>query len=115
QLLADELEGAFDEVSWAIDEAAVERLSALPPLTVEVLFYAAREAIRNAARYGRGSEADRPLHLRIAASAAPDLRLLIEDNGVGIQPASKEQGGSQQGVALHRALLAIVGGTLAVE
>lgn len=115
QLLADELAGAFDEVSWVIDETAVERLSALPPLTVEVLFYAAREAIRNAARYGRGSEADRPLHLRIAASAAPDLRILIEDNGVGIQPASKEQGGSQQGVALHRTLLAIVGGTLAVE
>ena len=115
QLLADELPGAFEDIFWEIDEAAAEQLITLPPLTVEVLFYAAREAIRNAARYGRGAEAERALHLRITVSTAQGLLMNIEDNGVGLQPAGREQGGSQQGMALHSTLLAIVGGTLAVE
>jgi signal transduction histidine kinase len=32
---------------------------ALPSLTAETIFYAAREAIRNAARHGRGEDAAR--------------------------------------------------------
>lgn len=115
QLLADELHSAFDAVTWEIDESAAERLLALPPLTIEVLFYATREAIRNAARYGRGAEADRPLHLRISANTDSGLILKIEDNGVGLQSVKQNQGGSQQGVALHSTMLAIVGGTLSLQ
>jgi signal transduction histidine kinase len=115
QLLADELHSTFDEVSWEVDAAAAERLMTLPPLTVEVLFYAAREAIRNAARYGRGDDAARPLHLRIAVGIDDGLIMKIEDNGVGLQPFNQKQTGSQQGVALHSTMLAIVGGTLSLE
>jgi signal transduction histidine kinase len=113
QLLADELKGAFDNVTWEIQPEAAERLAVLPALTVEVLFYAAREAMRNAARYGRGDERGRPLCLRIAASANPRLTVSIEDDGVGAQPEAGPQS-SGQGLALHSAMLAVVGGTLAV-
>jgi signal transduction histidine kinase len=114
-LLADELHGAFDEVAWEIDPAAAERLLTLPPLTVEVLFYAAREAIRNAARYGRGVEPARPLHLRISVAIDNGLVMKLEDNGVGLQPSTPNQTGSGEGVALHSTMLAIVGGTLSLQ
>jgi signal transduction histidine kinase len=113
QLLADELKDAFDDVKWNIEPQAAERLAKMPALTVEVLFYAAREAIRNAARYGRGDDSNRSLCLCIAASANPQLALCIEDNGVGLQREDEPQS-SGQGLALHSAMLAVVGGTLAV-
>src|SRR5207302_8716203 len=50
----DEFPGAFDQVTWHVDPEAVQRLETISPLTAEVLFYATREAVRNAARYGRG-------------------------------------------------------------
>jgi signal transduction histidine kinase len=114
-LLADELHAAFDEVAWEIDPAASERLLTLPPLTIEVLFYAAREAIRNAARYGRGGEPARPLHLRVAVYIDSGLIMKIEDNGEGLQPSNQNQTSSQQGLALHSTMLAIVGGTLSLH
>ena len=41
------------------------------------------------------------------------MELTVDDNGVGPQPsATEERGGSGQGLALHGAMLAILGGTL---
>jgi len=113
-LLADELPTAFEEVVWQIEPAGAERVQTLPSLTVEVLFYAAREVIRNAARYGRGADVNRPLHLHIAIQSQSDLMLQIEDDGVGLESATSVSQSSQQGLALHSALLAVVGGTLDV-
>ena len=131
QTVADEWGGAFDEVIWHIDEAAVRQAQAIPPLTTEVLFYAAREAIRNAAKHGRGADPEVQLRLRIAGSWQAGLKITIEDNGVGWgggggespggespggeSPDRETPGGSGQGLALHSTLLAVVGGTLAVE
>ena len=86
-------------------------------MAAEVLFYAAREAIRNAARHGRGTSQAAPLNLRIAAAWEPGgLRLAVEDNGVGVADQSTaERDGGGQGLALHSTLLAVVGGTLSVE
>ena len=114
-LLADELQGAFDEIRWQVEPSAAQRVATLPPLTVEVLFYAAREAIRNAARYGRGATAERPLHLHIALWEAEGLTMQIEDDGVGLQGAYKPPASSQQGLSLHSAMLAVVGGTLSLQ
>ncbi len=114
QLLADELPEAFDRVTWQIEPGGEQRLRALPPLTLEVLFYAAREAIRNAARYGRGLDSGRPLHLRIGLDDKEGLCLQIEDDGIGVQMRTDEPQGSRQGLALHSTMLAVVGGTLDV-
>ena len=113
QLVLDELKSAFDDVVWQIDPSAARAALALSPLTAEVIFYAAREAMRNAARHGRGAALDRPLHLRVALTCADGLQLQIEDNGVGANEASANPG-TGHGLVLHSTLLAIVGGLLEI-
>lgn len=126
RVVEDELGGAFDRITWQIEPEAERHTQAIPSLTVEVFFYAAREAIRNAARHGRGEDATRPLALHIAITwqtattppltASPGgLEILIEDNGVGLGTLNQANGGSGQGLALHSTMLAVVGGSLAVE
>lgn len=113
QLVDTEFPDTFTAVSWQV-ASETERL-ALPPLTAEVCFYAAREVVRNAARYACGGDLTRPLHLRIAATCTDGMRLLIEDDGIGAATANTSHGGSGQGLALHSTLLAVVGGELVVE
>jgi signal transduction histidine kinase len=124
--VSDELEGAFDEVQWQI-EAGAEALSrALPPLIAEVLYAAAREGIRNAARHGRGEDSQYHLCLKIALQSdeGGGLRLTLEDNGVGLEArytrgaleaGKAESTGSGQGLALHSTLMAVVGGSLTLS
>jgi signal transduction histidine kinase len=145
-LVTDDLVGAFDSVNWHIDPEAERQIQTLPPLTAEVVFYAAREAMRNAAKYGRGAESKLPLKLDVAVAWQGGLRITVEDNGVGLEspeagaaPATvatrrgevsspqatspqvsssqtgTNAGGSGSGLALHSTMLAVVGGTLAVE
>jgi signal transduction histidine kinase len=122
QAVADEFGAAFDRVTWQVEPEAEEAMCSLPSLVAEVLFYAAREALRNAARYGRGGDPSRPLHLAIRAGgrfpsvdgSGAGLELRIEDDGVGLSPdAGAEAGG--HGLALHSTMLAVVGGSLSVE
>jgi signal transduction histidine kinase len=80
-----------------------------------VLFYAAREAMRNAARYGRGGDAARLLHLGLEVAWRDGLEITVEDDGVGLGVAEDSDAGSGQGLALHSTMMAVVGGTLAVE
>jgi signal transduction histidine kinase len=115
-----ELAEAFDELVWQIEPAAEAAARQLDPLRAEALFYAAREAARNAARHGRGGDGARRLALRVAAdyrssAGGPALvEVRVEDDGVGLalrRPA--EVGGA--GLALHGTILAILGGALSVE
>jgi signal transduction histidine kinase len=110
----EELNGAFDEVTWQIDPAAQEHAGLLPPLTAEVLFYAAREAMRNAARHARPAGSQVPLHLHVKISWKDGLEILVADDGVGLESAAAS-GGSGQGLALHSTLLALLGGSLSIE
>ncbi|HLV98331.1 MAG TPA: ATP-binding protein [Ktedonobacterales bacterium] len=110
-----ELAADFDSVAWHIAPEAERALQQLSPLAAEVLFSAAREAIRNAARYGRGAEKDRPLHLKLAATWREGLRLAIEDDGVGLGSAQPTASGSGHGLALHSTMMTIIGGTLTAE
>lgn len=98
----------------------------LPPFVAEVVFYAAQEAVRNAARYGRGDQAARSLHLIVEVASTNGLRVVVHDDGVGLRPTKQKLsgglkppesngGGSGTGLLFHRAMLAIVGGTLTVE
>jgi len=113
--VADEWGRAFDGVEWHVEPEAEVKAQTLPPLTAEVLFYAAREVVRNAARHGR-TEASSSLQLKICISWRDRLELVIEDNGAGLTTTnSSAAGGSGQGLALHSTMMAVVGGTLAVE
>ncbi len=104
----------FDHVEWRAEPEAVERAKRLPLFASEVIFYAAQEAIRNAARHGRGGNAQRPLHLAVAMQQNACLQIIIDDDGVGRDTAHAiNESGS--GLRFHSAMLAVIGGTLSIE
>lgn len=114
-LVALELAHEFDAVHWSVDPAADACAAGLSPATAEVLFYAAREALRNAARYGRGGAA-RALTVQVSATLEQgDLVLSITDDGVGIAPHAPNVPGRGHGLTLHSTLLMVVGGGLTVS
>jgi signal transduction histidine kinase len=108
----DDFGHAFDLVHWGIEPQAQTQISKIPPVMVEVIFYAAREAVRNAAKYGRA--ADRPFHLCIQMEWQQGLVLSIEDSGVGLVAASPRHG-TGQGLAIHSTMMAVIGGTLTTD
>ncbi|GEM_PF-3075920 len=76
----DELRGAFDGVTWQVEPEAEQEARATPTLTAEVLFYAAREAVRNAARHGRDDgEESRPLHIQVSVRRRDGLEVTVCD------------------------------------
>ncbi len=109
---AAEMHTAFDHIAWEIDPAAERKCSEIPPLYAEVIYFAAREAMRNAARHARGAA---PLRLRIAARWEEGLELVVEDNGVGLGEAAPAAESSGQGLTLHSTMMAVIGGSLALE
>ena len=110
-----EFSSYFDDITWRVHPEAEERCRAIPAWKADVLFYAAKEAVRNSARHGRAEDSRRALHLQIRAGWRDGLELVIEDDGSGSAIRSKpgRQGG--QGLALHSTMLAVIGGSLAVE
>jgi signal transduction histidine kinase len=113
-----EFAGEFEKVNWRISGHQPR----LAPLYQEVLFYAAREAVRNAAVHGRGKEPQRSLHLDIEIDYDQGLRITVADDGVGYDPPPPRQAedeelssGSQTGLDLHATMLAILGGSLQIE
>lgn len=118
QVVEHELGASFDSVVWQLEPEVEQKAHDIPSLTAEVIFYAARESMRNAARYGRGDTSDRALKLTIVAHWRNGLVLTIEDDGVGMDGGNKSlssEGGSGHGLALHSTMMAVIGGTLTVE
>jgi signal transduction histidine kinase len=139
QILQEEMDNLFDEVVWQVQPEVEIVSSRIPPIASEVLFFAAREVIRNAAQHGRGKNGDPPLHLCIRVEYQDNFVITIEDNGVGFTmsesmgPAKgtvqRESGetesldrdrnfpgrGSGQGLALHSTMMAVIGGTLTID
>ena len=114
--VANELSGQFDEVSWQIAPEAHFASDELPPFLASTLYFAAREAIRNAARHGRGADVARALNLTVGADCKDGLKIWIADDGVGAtQIPVEHKGGSGSGLSLHAALLAVAGGTLSID
>jgi signal transduction histidine kinase len=114
QTVDEEFGDAFDSVTWEVSPAAERQARDIASLTAEVVFYAAREAVRNAARHGREEEGD-PLHLQVSAAWDDSLEIVIEDDGVGLAAEGRTEEGAGRGLALHSTMMAVVGGTLAVE
>ncbi len=106
-----DLDGAFASVTWDIGTDYEERLATLTPLTAEVLFGAAREAVRNAARHANGGDKTHPINLRISISADTPPRISITDDGVGYTAPTATPTSTGHGVILHSTLLAVIGGS----
>ncbi len=115
-LVERELAGEFAGVDWRVAPEAEVAAQRLPLFVAEVVYFAARELLRNAARHGRGGETARPLHLTLTIERTEGLRLVVEDDGVGFTPgADPAAGGAGSGLRFHSALLAAVGAGLEVR
>ena len=112
--IANEFPNAFSRVDWQIPYAHLVQLEQLSALAAEVVYFAAREAIRNAARHGRTDD------------QLPGLKISTEQNLKGWEIYIKDDGGrkpedqpghqsSGQGLALHGTLMAVIGGELSFE
>ena len=125
-VLDADLAGEFSAVEWHVDQGAGEAVGRLPLFVSEVVYFAGRELLRNAARHGRGGDSARPLHLTVALEQNDGLRLVVEDDGVGLShPASGTgrrhlmgqghlTGGTGSGLRFHSAMLAAGGASLEV-
>jgi signal transduction histidine kinase len=115
--LDEELADAFDTVRWEVSPSADTAARSLDSLQAESLYYAAREAARNAARHGRGGDNGRALTLRVAApdcAATPRLILVVEDDGVGTLHEATDSGAGA-GLSLHGTILTILGGSFELQ
>jgi signal transduction histidine kinase len=88
-------------------------------LVEEVVFYAAREALRNAAVHGRHHGSSHPLCVDVRVSFEDGLTIVIADDGVGLDANAERpgghSGGAKGGLALHSTMLAVIGGVLVVD
>lgn len=112
--LADEFAGSFDSVSWEVEPETARRSLELPELALEVLYYAAREAIRNAARHARGAGLAAALKLVVRLRWQGGLQLQVEDNGIGIPHRAAPEPTGGEGLALHSTLMAVINGSLSI-
>lgn len=105
-------------VEWRVPPEVVPAVEKLPLYAGEVVFFAAQELVRNAARHGRGADRRRPLHLRISLAAGDGLSLTVEDDGVGFSagsvPRDPAPAGSSSGLQFHSTMLAAIGASLEV-
>ena len=109
-LLQDEFLDAFASIEWQTDPTAKERMLHLPRVTSEVVYFAARELIRNAAIHTETTAQE----LQIAVNATPEGILLSISNSGGT-PVVPSQQGSGSGLRIHSAMLAAVGARLEIR
>ena len=116
-LIEQDFRGTFAEVTWHVASQGEVAAGQLPPYVSQVVFFAAQELIRNAARHGRGP-GDRPLRLQVVVEAGEGIRLAVEDDGVGYHPGTKPSPGEVssggRGLRFHSTMLAAVGAGLEV-
>jgi signal transduction histidine kinase len=105
----------FNTLTWQVDEKVSDNIHSFTPYVSNVLYHATREAIRNAAHHARQSDSDHLINLLIAISWQDRLVICIQDDGVGFDPSSKNGEFRGHGLALHSTLMAVVGGSLAID
>lgn len=111
QMLHDEFAAAFDTATL---QTTLQHVY-VPPMILEVVNGAIYEGLRNAAIHGRGDDPTRHLQVTLSVTYPSDLVIDIIDNGVGIQAETSSHGGSHHGIALHKTLVAVVGGTIDID
>ncbi len=112
KMIVTDFAQTFDAVEWYDSDGVEQETGRLSPMAVETLYYATRELVRNAAKHARPDDSSDPLQLSISTALKNDqLEIIIEDNGVGLDRSDSDG----QGLALHGALMAIAGGSLALD
>ena len=118
-MLEQDFQNAFDDIEWQVSEETATAIDEVtPPAIAELIFGAVQEALRNAARHGRGNDVHRHLRLTLSASYNRErhyLEVVVADDGVGIVSAGNATTGTGSGLLTHSALLAIAGGSLNIK
>ena len=112
--IKNEFPEAFEQVSWKISDKAVSQFKQLSALTTEVIYFAAREAIRNAARHGRAGNLRPSLKIETKRHTQ-GWEILIENDSFKDLDTQTTEPNSGQGLALHSTLIAVIGGELIFE
>jgi len=113
--VANEFLDAFDQVDWKIPKEAEAQLKRLTPLVSEVVYFAAREAIRNAARHGGNKDVLPSIDITINQDPQGWMLIVKDDCIVNRSIAPNKKISSGQGLALHSTLMAVIGGELSFE
>jgi signal transduction histidine kinase len=113
EVLDVELKDAFDEVGWDVPPEVERQARQIAAVPAEVVYYAGREALRNAARHAKPESSRAVLRLTVRGRWREGLEIVIEDNGVGL--GESHNSGSGQGLTLHSTMMAVVNGSLALE
>jgi signal transduction histidine kinase len=109
-----EFSEAFDQIIWEIPAKGSHPLGQLSPLVSEVIYFAAREAVRNSARHGNVGETLPSLKIAIH-QLDHEWEIIIEDSCLNHSDYQQVESGSGQGLALHSTLMAVIGGELSFE
>ncbi len=106
--------GQFDRMEFSFPARSEDCVRKLTGTQAEVVFYAVREALRNAARHARG---EAPLQVKVVGRCSDSGQLVISvvDDGIGFGRASGGEPESGRGLILHGALVALIGGEMSVE
>jgi len=114
EFIEHDLSDAFLKIEWVEEEAFDKALVKLTDIAREVLDYALREVIRNAAKYAHPMDGKKPT-LKLEFSKTPVLRITIQDDGGGFNPGDLTQANHGQGLRIHSLMVAIIGGSMVVE
>lgn len=115
ELAKVEFPNAFTSIEWKWTDEDANVVNELPVLKKEVLYYATREAIRNAATHAVPFRGETGIRLIVEIHAKEEVEITIEDNGPGMVQGKDKTAGTRQGLAIHSTLMALIGGELSVE
>lgn len=107
--LSEEIKSLHDSVGLKVVLEATPEHMELGQEVEQEIYYAAREGLTNIVRHSRASEASLSLK-----QTNGELRVYLEDNGLGFDPTAKGDG-SSFGVQSMRERVRNVGGNISVE
>ncbi len=115
QIMANnEFKSAFSELSITADMNIPKLEQKITTSQKEVVYFAVREAVRNAARYANPSDGDQLPSLSINLRDDEGLLVEIIDNGKGTVQPSQPSIGNGQGLVIHSLLVSIFGGKMQI-
>jgi two-component sensor histidine kinase len=115
QLATVEFSNAFTGIDWKWTDSDANVVNELPVLKKEVLYYATREAIRNAAMHAVPPSGEAGIRLIVEILVKNEIEITIQDNGSGVTSDRDSTAGTKQGLAIHSTLMALIGGELTME
>jgi signal transduction histidine kinase len=108
----------FAKVKWEISDLANKTIEGLPIQVREILYFAAREVIRNASNHGGGATDHDRHELELQINVGNHLGISIKDFGCGVDVdhyVDRISAGGGKGLMIHQTMMSIIGGSMMIE